>query len=80
MGLKKFNAAVDALPEKLNGEELADFVAALTLIYMPAADGMRVLAVAAATLAAYLEEKGENAALECTCPRCMAERAEQVKH
>ena len=80
MSLKKFNAAVEVLPEKLNGEELADFMAAVTLIYMPPRDGLRVLTVAAATIAAYIEDKGEDAALECNCDKCVQRRTEQTKH
>jgi len=80
MGLEKFKAAVDALPEKINGDELADFLAAVTVIYVPAKEAVKVLALAAGTVFSYLEDMGEDADAECNCDRCAAKRTEKIKH
>lgn len=77
MGLKKFQAAFDALPDNINGDDLADFFAGVAVSYMPPEDAIRTLLVAAKVVSDYAADTGDT---ECNCQKCTAERAAQTKH
>lgn len=78
-----FQNALDAMPEEVDGTDLAEFVAGLVIAYMPPPDAVRTLLNALSIVGEYNQfitesaEKGEN---ECHCPNCTAKRAALVRH
>jgi len=78
MGLEDFQTAFDALPENLERRDVIDFLAAVAISYMPPTDAIRSLIVASTRIAEFAAERGlpmEGMTNECTCPKCLAERA-----
>lgn len=80
MGLKDFRAAYDALPEKASNDDIIDFLAGVSVSFMPPEDAMKALILAAKRVAEYAQEVSDEPDAECDCPRCTARRAAQVKH
>jgi hypothetical protein len=87
MGLKDFQAAYDAMPEKITDrEDIIDFVAGAVVAYMSVEEAMQSLLRAAIKVAEYGADvitrasEGEPAP-ECNCAECTAKReAQQPKH
>ena len=75
MGLEDFQTAFDALPENLERRDVIDFLAAVAISYMPPVDAVRSLIVASTRVAEFAALPMEGMTNECTCPKCLAERA-----
>jgi hypothetical protein len=77
MGLDKFHAAFDALPEGADSDDIIDFLAGVAVSYMPPEEAMGALVVAAKRVAEYATDMVEG---ECPCPKCTAQRAAETRH